>query len=177
MKRATVIAAVLTGLFMAGLVNAGERTFGDGTLPSFLEIYDLDGDGVLSEEEKQAMQVARRERHEEWVDRWDTDGNGVISDEEREAARVRLRDQIEECRIDRFNDADTDGDGFLSFEEFSDIPAVQRLAEKYPDKPALIFARLDTDDDELVSLEEFMSHLRPPRPRPSDSGGGEDGRE
>lgn len=137
-----------------------DRTFGGGTLPAFLAVYDLNGDGVLSQEERDAMNADRRERHERWVSEWDADGDGTVSPAERDAARTNIQQRVELTREQRFAEADTDHDGFLSFEEFSVIPPVARLAVEHPDAPRAMFDGLDTSDDGKVSLEEFTAHLR-----------------
>jgi Ca2+-binding EF-hand superfamily protein len=136
------------------------RTFGDGELPAILAVYDLNGDGVLSQEEREAMRAGRDDRHQQGMKEWDTNGDGVISEEERAAAKEALQHRKEVGRENRFDEADTDGDGFLSFEEFSAIPSVVRLAQEHPDAPKAIFDGLDTNDDNLVSAEEFSLQLR-----------------
>ena len=155
-----LLAAVAISITAWAGAQAGERTFGDGTLPDHLAVYDVDGDGVLSVEEIQAMKDARHEHRHRWLEQWDTNGDGVIDEEERAAAHEALRQRIEERRTARFNEADTDGDGCLTFEEFSAIPAVIHLAEEHPEAPARIYARLDANHDDCVSLEEFLGHLR-----------------
>ena len=70
-KRNTVIfAALALCAFAWAGAQAGERDFGDGTLPDHLALYDVDGDGVLSVEEIQAMKDARHNRHAEWLEQW-----------------------------------------------------------------------------------------------------------
>jgi Ca2+-binding EF-hand superfamily protein len=159
MKAMIVLGTAVLAAGMLSTAQAGERTFGDSGLPAFLDVYDVDTNGVLSAEETQVMRQVRAEVREWNRKQWDADGDGVISEQEKLVARDRLRDRIEECRAERFAEADTDGDGYLSFEEFSALPSIQRLAAQYPDKPALIFDRLDADDDNLVSLEEFLACL------------------
>lgn len=159
MKTLTILFAAVLSMMAFAQVNAGERTFGDGMLPEFLQVYDTDGDGVLSEEERQVMNDARQERREEWIAQWDKNGDGVISEEEKVAAQEQLRQRIEEKRTERFNEADADHDGALSLQEFVAIRAVARLGEQDADKPAMIFARLDADSDGKVSLKEFTRHL------------------
>ncbi len=157
-----------------GYAGAEGRAFGDGDLPTQIkELADADGDGVVTEEEWQAFRDARREqnadRSNSFIDQWDLDGDGVLSAAEREAAREAIRERARENRRIRFNDADTDGDGALSRDEFTAIPAVSRLSEVDPEKVTTIFDRLDADDDELISAEEFLNHLghrRPMDPRP-----------
>jgi len=194
MKVTAIISVIVLAALIGTRVDAGDRTFGDGTLPSFLEAYDVDGDGVLSEEERQAMKEAREAARAEWIAQWDADGDGVLSEEEKAAAREAMQAKIEETRTERFNEADADGDGLLSMEEFLALPGIAKIAEEDPDKPALIFDRLDTDDEDGISLEEFLARMRRkrphrprPRPRPGDGdghhhgdppppdGGGEDG--
>ena len=136
------------------------RTFGDGVLPAVLAVYDLNDDGVLSQEERDAMRADRENRHQQLVKQWDTNGDDVISREERTAAQGALRQRREENRQYRFNEADTNADGFLTFQEFSAIPAVKRLAQEHPEAPKAIFDGLDTNDDGLVSAEEFARQLR-----------------
>jgi hypothetical protein len=161
MKTSMILTVVALALWaLAPGAVAEDRTFGNGALPSFLQIYDVNGDGVLSEEEKQAMRDAREQRREALISQWDADGDGVISEQERLVAQQKLRDRIEQNRIAHFQEADTNDDGFLSFEEYSAIPAVQRLAAQYPDKPALIFDHMDSNDDNLVSQDEFLGQLR-----------------
>lgn len=173
---AVMIGALTMAQAQADGTNDHRRTFGDGTLPDFLVIFDTDGNGVLSEEERQAMKEARRQQHHDrFVEEWDTDGDGVLSDAEKEAARAAIRERILAQRGGRFDEADTDGDGFLSPAEFRAIPAVARLAERHPEKAREIFNRLDADDDLLISKEEFLRHLhlrRPDRTPPPEGDGG-----
>lgn len=85
--------------------------------------FDADGDGSLSETERQAMDevmLKRRERQggpqgrrpgrEEMMKRFDTDGDGVLSEAEREA----MRTERERMRAENMKRFDTDGDGRLS---------------------------------------------------------------
>jgi len=154
-----LIAAALLGLVsLAG----HDRNFGDGTLPDFLAEYDVDEDGVLSEEERQAMKDARAEARAERIAEIDTDGDGTISEEERAAAREALVARIQERRSERFNEADADDDGAISSEEFLAIEAVARLAERRPERAEAIFNRL-AGEDGAISEEEFLANLRPHR--------------
>ena len=86
--------------------------------------------------------------------------DGKISKEEREAARDALRAKIEEKRLARFAEVDTDGDGSLSADEFGAIGSIERLAKWSPKSIARIFARLDDDENEGISADEFTLHLR-----------------
>ncbi|MEZ5300238.1 MAG: EF-hand domain-containing protein [Verrucomicrobiales bacterium] len=143
--------------------KADRPELGIAELPEFLAEFDVDGDGQLSEEERQAAKEARKARIDEIRDRIDTDGDGEISDEEREAAREAMRERIEAKRSERFAAADTDDSGGISAEEFAAIGPVSHLPE---DVAARIFDRLDSDDDGSISEEEFLAHLRPRHVRP-----------
>lgn len=64
--------------------------------------YDKDGDGKLSDEEREAMKKDRRERMEqrraEMLKQYDKDGDGKLSDEERKPmieARKKAREERE----------------------------------------------------------------------------------
>ena len=86
-----------------------QKRFGDSTcLPAYLAQYDVNGDGVIGEEERQVMEQARDQIRQKLQADWDTDGDGKISDQERDQARVRLRDMIIECRTARFWEAEAD---------------------------------------------------------------------
>jgi hypothetical protein len=48
LREHAVIRLLLLALFLPALSQAGERTFGNGTLTEYLSIYDVDNSGVLS---------------------------------------------------------------------------------------------------------------------------------
>lgn len=114
---------ILIGCLAAGsTVMAHPPGFGDGPphgKPSerhqkMLERFDVDGDGVLSDTEKQAAKEAfesRRAEHRErmMLKHFDEDGDGVLSESEQAAAH-----EAHEQRLAKF---DLDGDGELSREE------------------------------------------------------------
>ncbi|WP_309399581.1 EF-hand domain-containing protein [Cerasicoccus maritimus] len=52
-----------------------------------LRRFDADGDGALSEEERSKYEAFKSEREAKMLDRFDADGDGVLSDEERQTAR------------------------------------------------------------------------------------------
>ena len=168
-----------------GLANADrDRTFGNGELPEMLEQFDLNEDGAIDEEERQAAKEARRaaraERREAHIAEFDTDGDGELSDEEREGARDARRAALQERREEKFAEIAGE-DGCLDADEFAALPPLEgRNAERV----AAIFGRLDSDEDECISLEEFtarLRHHRKPgghRPPPSRPGGNDlDGEE
>ena len=157
-KIITTCATTLLCAYAIIQVDADDRAFGNRGFYEFPTECDIDGDGIIAEEEREAMRDARRERYQSRLDRWDTDGDGMLSEQEREAAKEARRQRMEEKRTERFDEADIDEDGFLSFVEFSALPAVERLNENHPDKPGWIFNNLDTNGDGLVNVEEFVSH-------------------
>ena len=62
-----------------------QKRFGDGTcLPAYIAQYDVNGDGVISEEERQVMDMARDQIQKKLRTDWDTNGDGKISDQERD---------------------------------------------------------------------------------------------
>ena len=187
------ILAIALGIGIA-TTTARHRTFGDGKLPEILEQFDLNEDGVIDEEERQAAKEARRaaraERRAEHIAEFDTDGDGELSDEEREAAREARRAALQAKREEKFAEIAGE-DGSLDLDEFA---ALAPFEGADPERVAAIFARLDDDEDGAVTLEEFGSRLRhhgrrprpqrrprphrphrPHRPRDGGEDGGEDG--
>lgn len=142
------------------------KSFGTGELPEFLKPYDLNEDGKLSIEERQAYEKATREARQlrpGRVNPWDTNGDGVLSEEEKAAARAAIAERIKAERTKRFNELDTDKDGYLTAEELAKIPHIT------PEQIAAMIARLDTADangvkDGKISLDEFLAALRPVEP-------------
>jgi len=147
--------------------NAGDRSFGDG-LPAFLRHFDTNDDGVIDEEERQAVKAARQARHEEWIAQWDADGDGEVSGDEIDAVRQSIRDRIEATRTERFNTLAGD-DGLLSLDEFSAIPGLSWLSDE---RVQALFDRMNTDPSDDVTLEEFNARLRHHR-RPGGEGEGD----
>jgi Ca2+-binding EF-hand superfamily protein len=168
MKRTT--STVLAAAMLFGVVSTtahaqttapNRKPFGTGELPEFLKPYDLNGDGSLSVEERQAYEKATREarpQHPGRVNPWDTDGDGVLSDAEKEAARAAIAAKIQTERTKRFNELDTNADGFLTAIELQAIPHIT------PEQIAAMIARLDTDADGQISLAEFLVALTPVEP-------------
>ncbi len=175
MKLAKIL---ITSALLGGVAVAQdeEKTFGDGGLPEFLQQYDANEDGVIDEEERQAIKEARKAAREERRAELDTDGDGEISREEREAAREAIRERIAAKRAEKFAEIAGD-DGILSLEEFAALPPLKRVSEE---RVASIFTRLDADESDGVTLEEFIKRLRGhgpggrPGDRPGNGGGGDD---
>ncbi|MEO1539642.1 MAG: EF-hand domain-containing protein [Pseudomonadota bacterium] len=101
------------------------------------EAIDTNGDGQVTPAEMEAMRAAR-------FAEVDTNGDGELSQAELLArAEQRDADRMTQ-RIERFIDrADEDDNGTLS------------LAETSPGNADRIFSRLDSNDDGVISAEEF----------------------
>jgi Ca2+-binding EF-hand superfamily protein len=160
-----ILCAALLGLTPTS--NAVDRKpFGTGGLPEMLKTFDLDSDGRLSEEERQAFvaavragEIARPERPDTPTGNpWDTDGDGKLSDEEKTVAQASIRARVLEQRKKHFNDLDTNDDGSVTVDELKGIPGIKEgVAER-------ILANLDKNGDGKVTEEDFLNALRPPVP-------------
>ena len=77
--------------------------------------YDTDGDGTLSDTEKEAMQTAIKAEMEakkaEMLDKYDSDGDGTLSETEKDTMHEARRAEMEAKLLEKF---DADGDGTLS---------------------------------------------------------------
>jgi Ca2+-binding EF-hand superfamily protein len=100
--------------------------------------YDLNGDGVITEREADAAPKGGLEDH---FDDVDADGDGNISRAEFRAAAVNLLGGVP------FNKVDTDGDGSIS----------QNEAEANAPLLWQNFGRLDVNDDDQISKQEYQS--------------------
>jgi hypothetical protein len=158
------ITLILTSLLaLAGLAQAGPRVpFGTGELPEVMKPYDVDADGKLNAEERQAFVKAMRDKKKtELLEKFDTNGDGVLSSEELAAARDAARQKIEDRRLSRFTELDKDANGSLSPTEFA--PPGNLPAELV----ANLFDHLDANDDGAISKEEFLAGCRRPGERPT----------
>ena len=79
------------------------------------------------------------------------------------AAREAIKAEMEAKRLKRFTEADVDGNGTLSKEEFAKTLPTTAPAEAVD----RLFTHLDTDKDGSISKTEFQAHMAvPPRPAP-----------
>lgn len=131
------------------------KSFGDGTLPEFLMRYDVNDDGIIDEEERQAIKEERKAARQSR-----RNSGGKMSLKERLAARDSIRERILSKRAKKFAEI-AGADGVLSLEELSSLPAFKNAFKERVDS---IFARLDSDKSGYVSLEEFNQRLRNHRP-------------
>ena len=93
----TLIAGLFVSLTSFALAEGGKC---EEKKAAMLEKYDIDNDGKLSEEERQA---AKEDFKAAMLEKYDTDGDGELSPEEKKAAFIAKFDK--------------DGDGELSEEE------------------------------------------------------------
>ena len=131
------------------------KSFGDGTLPEFLMRYDVNDDGIIDEEERQAIKEERKAARQSR-----RNSGGKMSLKERLAARDSIRERILSKRAKKFAEIAGE-DGVLSLEELSSLPAFKNAFKERVDS---IFARLDSDKSGDDSLEEFNQRLRNHRP-------------
>ena len=87
----------LLALFVAAAL-AGPGPLSTG-IPAFL---DADGDGSISEAERQAFVEARKEARGGSTPHWDTDGDGEVGEEERATAVAELQSRIDQKRSELF---------------------------------------------------------------------------
>lgn len=103
------------------------------------EEVDVNKDGVVSEREAAAMPVSLKEAFGDV----DTDGDNNVSPGEYEAATTNLLADVD------FRSLDTDGDGVIGEVEAKRMPPLSEA-----------FHRVDTDADQLISEEEFVTAQR-----------------
>jgi hypothetical protein len=126
-------------------------------IPAFL---DTDGDGIISEVERQAFVESRKTAPRGGASDWDTNGDGVIDEDERQAAIEELRAKADERRAALFASVAGD-DGLLDFTEFAALPALSNMPIGTKER---LFNLLDVDGDGTVPLEDFLAGIRPTPP-------------
>lgn len=112
-----------------GKMGHGRRT---DRLMDLMELYDLDGDGKVTQAE---IDQGRADR----LGEFDSDGDGTLSLQEYEALWL---DAMRERMVDRFQKHDDDGDGQVTVEEFSE-------------RTGRMVMRGDRNDDGAISLEDL----------------------
>jgi hypothetical protein len=143
---------------LAGVAHGGPAPLATG-IPAFL---DTDGNGVISEAERQAFIETRKDARGGAAPDWDSDGNGTVDDGERAAAVAALQAKVEEKRAELFGKIAGD-DGELTRGEFGSLPPFGKVPPVTVD---LLFNLLDTDKDGTVTLEEFLGGIRGSAPAP-----------
>ncbi|MCA9312120.1 MAG: hypothetical protein KDA21_12985 [Phycisphaerales bacterium] len=86
-----------------------------------LEHFDTDGDGTLSDAEREAARAEGKQRLDDFrgrmLEQFDTNGDGELDATEREAAHQARRAEMEARRAEILKEFDADGDGQLNKEE------------------------------------------------------------
>jgi hypothetical protein len=118
-------------------------------IPGFL---DTDGDGKVSEAERQAFAASRSAARGGGNSKWDTNGDGKVDEAERQAAVDTLKSRLETKLANLFLDLAGD-DELLSLEEFATLPQFKNVP---PQTAANLFNLMDSDDDGTVTLDEFF---------------------
>ena len=145
-----------------------DKTFGNGVLPDFLAQYDANDDGIIDEEERQAIKAARAAARAERIAEFDIDGSGNLSTEEKAAGKEAVRARIEVRRAEKFNEIAGE-DALISAGELAAVPGLEGTSAA---RLAKLFQRLDADGSGDISLEEFTARLRDHRG--NNGGGGAD---
>jgi hypothetical protein len=127
MKTILLTTTVLAAFAVSATANPkGPRPHRPGGPPkAFIEKFDADGDGKLSEQEREAAKAAMEEKRDAIIAKYDKDGDGKLNEEEREAAKEEFKalhgdrpmppgGPSRERLRKRF---DKDGDGKLNEEE------------------------------------------------------------
>lgn len=120
----------------------GQRQ-GRQRLSEFLELYDTNGDGDITQEEVDAVRADR-------LAEFDADQDGQLSLAEYEALWL---DAMRERMVDRFQSHDDDGDGQVTVDEFG---------ENF----ANLVDRADRNDDGVLNEDD---QRRPDGPRGADA--------
>ena len=111
-----------------------------------LQKFDTDGDGKLSDEEREKIAEIQEA---EMLEKSDQDGDGTLSVEERQAARLGMLERNAPPMGERFAEMlqkfDADGDGKLSDEERENINEIRE---------AEVLGKFDKDGDGTLSVEE-----------------------
>lgn len=106
-----LLAASVSGIGM--VARAGDEA-GEQKKPWYDADYDKNGDGVLSQDEKETARKEWQKQRNEWaMKNFDKDGDGQLSPEEKDQVRQARKAYREES----LKTYDKDGDGKLSAEE------------------------------------------------------------
>ena len=119
-------------------------------------IYDLDGDRILNEAERNTiladLDIRCQNITAKVLEHFDADEDGMLNEEERAAAKEAWRAKKEDKRSAFREAADTNNDGELSEEERR--TAFQARRTKHREKRQALKAQFDADEDGVLSAEE-----------------------
>lgn len=121
------------------LRNLGEQVT-DDEINQIIRIADQDGDGEIDYDE--FVELLRRLKGDEKEDLrkafdvFDQDGNGSISQVELKIVLDKIGIEMSDAELKRtMSEADTDGDGEISFTEFVDVVSREPVDVFYPITP------------------------------------------
>lgn len=124
-----------------------------------MDRFDADGDGILSDEERQALQDEIQRRRDQWearmIDRYDRDGDGVLSERERRAMMRDMERQRERQMRRMLAEFDRDGDGELDADERA--LAWQTMRERR--EIDAFVRRFDSTGDGRITTADFNAFL------------------
>jgi len=145
MKLPSAILIALAGICVA--VPPGATT----SVTAFL---DVNGDGTISESERQAYEESRANARGGGTASkvWDKNGDDQVDDAERDAAVAELQRRMDAKVASVFLDLAGE-DALLSLAEFSSLP---KFANTPPEVPAKLFNALDVDANGSVTIVEFF---------------------
>ena len=144
----TAIASALTILASTAAAHPDANHSGSGQKPSIKQVVramDTDGDGLVSFEE---FELPEKRRGADRLEAADTDGDGNISRAEMEAQLAEHVAADTERDEKRFEQADINGDGFVTPEE----------------RKQVAFEMLDENQDGYLSAEELAKARKRQRP-------------
>ncbi len=137
--------------------TGGDPAVRKAKMAELLKKYDADGDGKLTDEERDAMiKDISEQQHQEMMAKYDKNADGKLDDEELKAMQEERRDRQKEFReraeAIKLKHFDADGDGKLGEDEqkaFKDFEQdMQKVGKSWE------LAVFDTDGDGKVSDEE-----------------------
>lgn len=134
-----------------------------GMTSSVAAFLDVNGDGTISETERQAFEESRASTRGQGNNIWDANGDGVVDETERQAAVTELKGRMDKKVASLFLDLAGD-DELLTLEEFSTLP---RFANNPPHVAANLFNHMDDDENGFVTIDEFFKGTgrgKPPSP-------------
>jgi Ca2+-binding EF-hand superfamily protein len=163
------VSVLITGLLLPSvcLAQSGERPAGPprgergemterrgqgGGFMAAWRMADRDGDGTISQEEFEAMPRVRNlpeDKRAQLFKRLDKSGDGKLSREE--LGRFGKPPDGQDPPMKRLWELDADQSGGVSYEEFKAGGFFKKLP---PEKQEMVFKRLDTDGDGVISPKD-----------------------